>query len=173
MDRIAIIGCGGSGKTTVANRLGAALGLPVTHLDVVFYDDQWNPLPHDEFTALQHDLVATRRWVIDGNYASTMPIRLAAADTVIFLDRPAPACLWGIAQRRHRYRGTQNDHDGVYDHITWAYIKYVWNYRRTRAPRVRALINDHARNARVHVIHSRRAADRLVADLTKAENSSP
>lgn len=68
-----------------------------------------------------------------------MPIRLAA-DTVIFLDLTARTCLWGIAQRRHRYRGTQNDHDGVYDRITWAFIKYVWNYRRTMAPRVRALI---------------------------------
>ena len=167
VDRIAIIGCGGSGKTTVANRLGPALGLPVTHLDVAFYDERWNPLPQEEFAALQRDLVAAPRWVIDGNYASTMPIRLAAADTVIFLDLPARACLWGIAQRRRRYRGAQNDHDGVYDRITWGFIRYVWNYRRTMAPRVRTLINDHAANARVHVVRTRRAADHLVADLAR------
>lgn len=63
--------------------------------------------------------------MIDGNYASTMPIRLTAADTVIFLDLPAITCLWGITQRRHRYHGTQNDHDGVYDRITWDFVKYV------------------------------------------------
>lgn len=33
---------------------------------------------------------------------SSLPIRLEAADTVIFLDLPAWACLWGIIQRRLR-----------------------------------------------------------------------
>lgn len=125
VDRIVIIGCGGSGKTAVANRLSAALGLPVTHLDVVFYDEQWNALPQEEFAALQQDLVAAPWWVIDGNYASTMPIRLAAVDTVIFLGLPAVVCLRGIVQRRRHYRGAQNDRDGVYDRITWEFIRYV------------------------------------------------
>ena len=103
MDRIAIIGCGGSGKSHLARELGASLGITPVHLDTLYYDKDWNPLPKDEFTALQRDLVSAPRWVIDGNYASTLPIRLAAADTVIFLDLPARICLWGIAQRRLRY----------------------------------------------------------------------
>ncbi|MGI5152334.1 hypothetical protein ACQEVC_39180 [Plantactinospora sp. CA-294935] len=97
MDRIAIIGCGGSGKSTVARRLARILDAPLTHLDAIYYDEQWNPLPQDEFAAQQEKLVASERWVIEGNYAGTLPIRLATADTVIFLDLPALTCLWGIA----------------------------------------------------------------------------
>jgi hypothetical protein len=41
MDRITIIGCGGSGKTYLANQLAALLDLPVTHLDSVYYDTNW------------------------------------------------------------------------------------------------------------------------------------
>ena len=167
MDRVAVVGCGGSGKTTIANRLGDAIEAPVTHLDSVYYDERYNPLPHEEFAALQTDLVAAPRWVIDGNYASTMPIRLAAADTVIFLDLPAATCLWGIAQRRRRYRGTQNDDDGVYDRITWGFIKYVWNYRRTMAPRVRHLVDVHATGAAVYIAGSRCAAERLVRGVRR------
>lgn len=165
VDRIAIIGCGGSGKTTIARRLGAALDAPVTHLDVVYYDGEWNALPKEKFAALQEELVAADRWVIDGNYASSLPIRLNRADTVIFLDLPPVTCLWGIAQRRLRHRGGQDDQTGVYDRITWDFIKYVWNYRRTMAPRVRSLIAEHAGHAQVHIVKSRRAANALTARL--------
>ncbi len=47
MDRIAIIGCGGSGKSTVARQLARILNAPLTHLDAIYYDKQWNPLPQD------------------------------------------------------------------------------------------------------------------------------
>ncbi|MGH3752139.1 MAG: hypothetical protein ACRDRP_05485 [Pseudonocardiaceae bacterium] len=110
----------------------------MTHLDSVYYDTNWNPLPQEEFTALQRDLVAQPRWLIEGNYAGTLPIRLATADTVIFLDLPAITCLTGIAQRRWRYRGGQHAKDGVYDRITWSFVRYIWGYRTSMRPRVRA-----------------------------------
>ena len=94
--------------------------------------------------ALQRDLVAAPRWIIDGNYASTLPIRLQAADTVIFLDLPGWACLWGILQRRLRHGGGQHQAIGVYDRITWNFARYILGYRKTMAPRVRALIAEHA-----------------------------
>jgi adenylate kinase family enzyme len=165
VDRIAIIGCGGSGKTTIARRLGEAVDAPVTHLDVAYYDSEWNTLPKEKFAALQEELVAADRWVIDGNYASTLPIRLKRADTVIFLDLSPLACLRGVAQRRLRHGGGQDDQTGVYDRITWNFIKYVWNYRRTMAPRVRSLIAEHAGHAQVHVVKSRHAANALAARI--------
>ncbi len=163
MDRIAILGCGGSGKSHLARELGASLGITPVHLDTVYYDQDWNALPKNQFAALQRDLVSTSRWVIDGNYASTLPIRLAAADTVIFLDLPARTCLWGIAQRRLRHGGGQHQAIGVYDRITWGFVRYILGYRRSMAPRVHALIAGHAAEAEVIVLRSRRAAHRYLA----------
>ena len=148
MDRIAIIGCGGSGKSHLARELGASLGLtPGSPRRRVLRQGLEAAGPRTSSPALQRDLVSAPRWIIDGNYASTLPIRLAAADTVIFLDLPAWACLWGIAQRRLRHGGGQHQAIGVYDRITWNFVRYILGYRRSMAPRVRALIAGHAADA--------------------------
>ena len=39
--RILILGCGGAGKSTLARRLGAATGLPVVHLDGLYWQPGW------------------------------------------------------------------------------------------------------------------------------------
>lgn len=165
MDRITIIGCGGSGKTYLANQLAALLNLPVTHLDSVYYDTDWNPLPPEEFAALQRGLVAESRWLLEGNYAGTLPIRLARTETVIFLDIHAVTCLAGLLQRRWRYRGGQHTKDGVYDRITWNFVRYIWGYRTTMRPRVHALMDEHGANARLVTLTSRRQASRFLAQL--------
>jgi len=164
MDRIAVVGCGGSGKTVLARGLGDALRLPVTHLDAVYYDAARNPTPMDTFAAIQRGLVAADRWVIEGNYASTLPIRLARADTVVFLDLPARTCLWGIAQRRWRYRGGQHA-DGVHDRITRSFIAYVIGYRRSMRPRVDALVAQHAAAATMVRLTSRRQTNRYLRQV--------
>jgi adenylate kinase family enzyme len=165
MDRIIVIGCGGSGKSVVTRQLAELLEVPVTHLDGLYYDPDWNPRTNDEFTALQRDLVAQPRWIIDGNYASTLPIRLAAADTVIFLDLPPLVCLGGIVQRRWHYRGGQHPDVGVYDRINLSFIRYILGYRRKMRPRVHALVAEHASQTQLVTLTSRRHAARFIDQI--------
>lgn len=155
--------CGGSGKSHLARSLGSVLGITPVHLDSLYYDADWKPLDKEKFADLQRDLVTGSRWIIDGNYASSLPIRLRSADTVIFLDLPSWVCLRGILQRRLRHGRGQHQAIGVYDRITWDFVRYIISYQRKMAPRVRTLITDHAGGAQVVILRSRRAARRYLA----------
>jgi adenylate kinase family enzyme len=162
VERIAIVGCGGSGKSYVARELGRLLNAPVIHLDAVYYDGRWNPLPMEEFEARQREFVAAPRWVIDGNYNSTLHVRLAAADTVIFLDLPTRTCLWGIIARRLRH-GRGQKQNGVYNRINLDFLFYVVRYRRAMRPRVRAKLG--RCDAQVIELTARRQVRRFLRDI--------
>jgi adenylate kinase family enzyme len=165
VQRVAIVGCGGSGKSYLARELGRLIESPVTHLDTEYFDDQWNPLPMEKFEARQRDLVAGPRWVIDGNYNSTLQMRLAVADTVIFMDLPTRSCLRGILARQLRHGRGQNRASGVYNRITPGVLRYVLGYRRTMRPRVWAKIDQFAPDAKVIVLTSRRQATRFLSSV--------
>jgi adenylate kinase family enzyme len=138
--KVAIVGCGGSGKSYLAGEHARLIEAPLTHLDAEYFDDQWNPLPMERFKARQRDLVAAPRWVIDGNYNSTLHVRLEAADTVIFMDLPTRSCVRGILGRQLRHGRGQNSACGVYNRITREVLRYVLDYRRTMRPQSRTKI---------------------------------
>ena len=154
MRRIAVIGCGGAGKTTTARGLGHALGLPVIHGDELRAD--WERV-HGE-------LVARDEWVIDAMRVGTLDARLARADTVVYLDRSAVACLAGVVLRRLRYRGRDLG-DGVVDRINWEFVSWILRFRRRDRPRVLEVLDSHRASTRVVVLRSVREARRFVASV--------
>lgn len=157
MNRVAIVGSCGSGKSHVARELGRLLDAPVTHLDAVYFDDEWNPLPPEKFEAAQRELVAAPRWVIDGNYNSSLHVRLQACDTVVMMDVPTWAALWGVFSRQLRHGAGQHT-SGVYNRIRWGVLTYVATYRRRMRPKVLVKINELAADKRVLPHRPRRDA---------------
>ncbi len=103
MKRILILGSSGSGKSTLARRLGATLELPVIHLDRHYWKPDWVPTPKAEWFEAILQITERPNWIIDGNYRSTLDIRLQAADTVVFLDLPPWLCVWRATKRRIQY----------------------------------------------------------------------
>ena len=167
MRRVLVIGCGGAGKSTFSARLGAKLGLPVAHLDAYFWRAGWVESDKEEWRQTVERLLADEEWIIDGNYSGTLDIRLAACDSVIFLDMPRFLCLGRIVLRRLRFHGqTRPDmRAGCNEQLTWEFIRYVWRYSSTRRPRIlerlAALKNDKS----VVVLRSKAQAEVFLAGL--------
>src|SRR2546430_17415912 len=93
MKRVLVIGSGGTGKTTVAHRLARRTGLPLIHLDLLYWRPGWQPTPGEEWRETVRRLVAGERWIIDGNYGGAPRPRLAARDPLAVLGLPPAVCL--------------------------------------------------------------------------------
>lgn len=104
-ERIMVIGCGGSGKSTLSRSLGELLNLPVVHLDRLYWRDGWRSVDDEEFDALLSEALSQGRWIIDGNFNRTIAMRLNRCDTVIYLDYARIVCMAGVIKRVLAYYG--------------------------------------------------------------------
>lgn len=132
MQRVIIIGPCGSGKSTLARELAPQLGLPLVHMDQLGWQPGWVETPDDELRARLAEAVAGERWLIEGNYGSTIAQRLERADTVIYLDFPIRLCLWRLLRRVWTTRGRVRPDmaKGCPERFDAAFFWYVakWNY---------------------------------------------
>ena len=160
MRRVLVVGSPGAGKTVLATRLAATLGLPLVHLDREFHRPGWVEPPLEEWVARVEELIAGEEWVLDGNYGSTMELRLSRADTAIFLDLPTATCVAGVLQRVLRWRGrTRPDMaEGCPEQLDGEFLRYTLRFRRDTRPRVVERLSRF--DGDVVVLRSRRAVRR-------------
>ncbi len=131
MLRILILGASGSGKSTLARLLGERLGLPVVHLDRAYWLPGWVAPTREVWRARVADLVAADAWVMDGQYSSSLDLRLARADVVIWLDLPRriyfPRTVWRLIRYHGRERGDAGD--GCRERFDLGFFRdWVWSY---------------------------------------------
>lgn len=159
MQRVAVIGNAGGGKSRLSRRIAAARGLPYHAIDLLQYKSGWDLRP--EFEDAHAALIAGDAWVIDG--VGTWPsltARLARADTIVFVDLPFRVHLWWATKRQVRaiLFGRPDAPAGA---RSWPmtiklYRLMVWVNRDIR-PRFEAAALHHAGRARV--VHLRSVAE--------------
>ncbi len=132
MERILIIGSPGSGKSTLSLLMSEKLGLPVVHLDKLFWRPGWVEAPKEEFDAALAEALKGEKWIIDGNYGRTLKIRLARADTVIMPDYPTAVCVFRVLKRILTNHGRTRPDMGedCPERLDWEFLRYVIDFRR-------------------------------------------
>lgn len=140
LNRIAIVGRPGSGKSTFALKLAEKLHLPLYHLDKIFFIDHWVKQDNEVFLKLLQCLIQTPHWIIDGNSLKSLEVRYAAADLVILFMLPRWKCFLRILKRRFERRNPRIDDraPNCYEMIRWNLLEYTWTFEK----RLRPILND-------------------------------
>lgn len=125
--RICVVGPSNSGKSTLANAIGRARGLPPIHLDQLHHlpNTDWRPRPAEDFAALHDQAIMRASWVMDGNYSRCLPQRLARATGVILLDVSTVVSLWRYFRRSWFERDRVGGLEGGRDSVKWAMIHHI------------------------------------------------
>jgi len=129
-----IIGCCGAGKSTLSKKLHDKLQLELFHLDRYYWKPNWVETPKSEWEPIVRDLAAKESWIIDGNYGSTLDIRIARADTIIYMDYATPICLYRVISRAITHYGKSRSDmtEGCPERIDFNFLHYVATYNMLR-----------------------------------------
>lgn len=168
MKKIVIVGCGGAGKSTLAQQLGKLLGLPVIHLDAVFWKAGWRIIAREEQKKALQTMLGGESWIIDGNYRSTMAIRFTAADTIIFLDFHPLLCLWRVLKRYKHYRGSTRPDmsEGCLEKVDWQFIGWILSYRQLYRPMVLKQLAEQTGHRSIVILKHPKQVDAFLKQLT-------
>lgn len=166
MERVIIIGCGGAGKSTLARQLGEKTGLPVVHLDKLFWHPGWIESTKEEIDEKILAELKKPQWIMDGNYNRTMPERIARCDTIIYLDFSRFACLMGVLKRViTTYGKVRVDMgEGCPERIDFDFLKWVWNFNKNKRQRYYQMLNE-AEGVETIVLKNRRMVRRFLDSL--------
>ena len=162
MQKVIVIGCPGSGKTTFAEKLQKKLDLPLYYLDAIWHKPDKTHIPREEFDARMAEILATDAWIIDGNYSRTLECRIAACDTVFLFDLPMEVCLEGVISRigKERY-----EMPWVETELDAEFKAQIEAFPKKELPLTYALLEKYKNDKTVLIFQSRAQADAFLTEI--------
>ena len=162
MKRVIVIGPSGAGKSEFSRRLRDKTGLPLYHLDNVWWKEDKTHITREEFDKRLAELLIKDEWIIDGDYSRTYENRLIAADTAFFLDYPLEVCLTGVESRIGTKR---EDIPWVEEDFDPEFKEWILNWRASKLPLITALFEKYRLEKNIIIFKSRNEADTFLDNL--------
>lgn len=164
MKRILVIGSAGSGKSTLSQKLGSILHLPIIHLDNHYWKPNWVPTPNEEWDQTVEEFTMRDEWIMDGNYSRTLDTRLKRADLIIFLDMPMLLCMYRVIKRRIKYHKKMRPdlNEACPEKLDWEFLKWVWTYKKRSRVRVLNKLDQVKNDKQIIILRNRKEVNELI-----------
>ena len=162
-DKNIVIGCPGSGKSTFSRKLHELTGIPLYHLDMMYWNTDRTTVDKSVFRERLSTVMQNKQWIIDGNYGSTIELRMNACDTVFFLDYPTDVCLEVVRERIGKARSDMPWVEDT-DEEDMNFIEFIKDYNLHSRPLIIDLFNKYSDKA-IHIFKNRNEADNFLASV--------
>ncbi|WP_125708866.1 topology modulation protein [Lacticaseibacillus porcinae] len=171
--KIMVIGSPGAGKTTLIHKIIAATGWPLLSLDHEWHQSDYSESAKIKFRRTQQQFMATHdNWVIDGNYAGSMDLRLAQADMVLWLQVPRVVAIYRILKRSWRFKHDRNTRPDMpanfsehFDADYREFLSFVWHFKRDNEPELRQQLAHLRVDQQLVVIRSYKDKQRVLTQI--------
>lgn len=165
MNKVIIIGCPGSGKTTFAEKLQKCTALPLYYLDAIWHKPDKTHIPREEFDQRITEIFSEEKWIIDGNYKRTIELRMTQCDTVFLFDLPTEVCLQGVTERigKERY-----DLPWLETEVDPEFRQFIEDFPKDTLPYIYELIEKYKDEKRIIIFKSREESDEYLKTLRKS-----
>lgn len=161
--KIMVIGSPGSGKSVLSRRLSEITGIPLYHMDNLYWRSDRTHITRPELMEAVEAIMRTSEWIIDGNYIGTMGQRMQGAETIIYLDIPEEVCVEGIKSRIGTKRA---DLPWVEETLDEELLKFVLDFKTETKPKIEELLKLCERdNKEIIRLPSREAINQFVKQV--------
>ena len=163
MQKVIVIGCPGSGKTTFAEKLNKKTGLPLYYLDAIWHKPDKTHIAREDFDEQISRIFDTSEWIIDGNYNRTLEMRLRQCDTVFLFDLPTDVCIQGARDRLGKGR---YDLPWIDKELSESFLRSIEEFTEKSLPKIYELLEKYREDKQIIVFRSREDADDYLAKIT-------
>jgi adenylate kinase family enzyme len=162
MEKVIIIGCPGSGKTTFAEKLNKYTELPLYYLDAIWHKSDKTHIPREEFDERISEIFNTPKWIIDGNYKRTIEMRLKECDTVFLFDLPTEICIQGATERigKGRY-----EMPWIETELDPEFKQFIEDFPKDTLPYIYELLDKYKANKNIIIFKSREESNLYLNNL--------